>query len=38
MPRVNIDKQAPSFSLEDFKGKQFSLSRFEGAKKCSVDF
>jgi len=38
MPKVNINKQAPSFSLEDFAGNQFSLSDLKGQKNVLLVF
>jgi len=38
MAKVKINKQAPSFSLEDFKGKQFSLSNLRGQKNVLLVF
>jgi len=38
MPKVNIDKPAPNFSIEDFRGKQFSLSNLKGQKNILLIF
>ena len=38
MPRVELNIQAPNFTLNDFNGKSVSLSDFVGQKNVLVVF
>jgi peroxiredoxin len=38
MPRVELNVQAPNFTLNDFKGKSMSLADFAGQKNVLVVF
>jgi peroxiredoxin len=38
MPRVELDTQAPEFTLNDFNGKSVSLSDYAGQKNVLVVF
>lgn len=36
MPAVEINKPAPDFTLTDFEGNQFQLSRFKGSNNVLI--
>jgi len=38
MPRVELNKQAPDFTLPDFQGEQFSLSSLRDKKNVVIVF
>jgi peroxiredoxin len=38
MPRVELNVQAPNFTLNDFNGKSISLADFAGQKNVLVVF
>ena len=38
MPKVEINKPAPDFSLEDYTGKMVNLSEFEGVSNVLLVF
>lgn len=38
MPKVNINTQAPEFSIEDFNGQQVKLALFKGKSNVLLVF
>jgi len=38
MAKVELNKEAPDFTLEDFTGKEVSLSDYEGKKHVIIVF
>jgi peroxiredoxin len=36
MASIEVNKEAPDFEIEDFKGNEFKLSNFRGAKNVLI--